>query len=267
MNPFQEFDPRERYFCSIGAAIIGAGALSAGASIWASQTAADAQRDASGNAIAAQRGMFNEAKAANQPFIDAGKGGIPQLQSWLDRSDPNSPLAQLLKLTTPGPDQNAALEATPGFQFSKEQGMKAVTSALAARGLGGPGGALAKGGANFAEGLAGNTWKDVVTALQNAFSSGGNSLQNLVNTGASSAQSLGGQAIGAGQGISNNIIGAGNASAGAATATGNAIGNFGNSVSSAVLLQKLLGNTTGQNNNAGLYGSNDFLGNLQQGAG
>lgn len=255
MNPFQEYDPREKAFCSIGAAIIGAGALGAGASIWSASTAADAQRDASGRAIDAQRGMFNEAKAANQPFIDAGKGGIPQLNSWLDRSDPNSPLAQLLRLTTPGADQNAALEQTPGFQFSREQGMKAVTSGLAARGLGGPGGALAKGGANFAEGLAGNTWKDVVTALQNSFSSGGNALQSLVNTGASSAQSLGGQAIQAGQGISNNIIGAGNATAGAATATGNAISGFGNSVSSAVLLQKLLGNQNNQNN-AGLYGPN-----------
>lgn len=238
----------------VAAAVVTAGVVGAGASIYSANKAADAQRDAASQATAAQLQMFNTAKGELQPFIDTGKATLPQLQAWNDRNDPNSPIAQLLKLVTPGPDQNAALEQTPGYQFSKEQGMKAVTSGLAARGLGGPGGALAKGGANFAEGLAGNTWQSVVNALLGSYQSGGNALQNIANTGAGSAGTLTGAATQTGGQIGSNMIGAGNASAGAAIGTGNAIGQGANSISSAVLLKQLLGGGGGAPASAaGLY--------------
>jgi hypothetical protein len=242
----QEFEPRTD--CHVGAAILGAGALGAGASIFGANKAANAQTAAANAAINAQQQMFNTSKQELQPFIDSGKATLPELQAFLNTSDPNSPLASLLKLTTPGADMTATLEQTPGFQFANTYGQKAVGNALAARGLAGPGGALAKGSANYAEGLAQTTWQNVVNALTNSVTTGANTLQNLTNTGAGAASSLAGNATTTGQGISSSLIGAGNAQAGAATAGANAIGGLGQSASSAVLLNQLLGGGGG-----GLY--------------
>ena len=237
----------------VAAAIVGAGVVGAGASIYGANKAADAQTNAANQATQAQLGMFNTAKDQLQPFIDTGKNTLPQLTAWNDSSNPNSPISQLLKLVTPGPDQNAALAQTPGYQFSLQQGQKAVTSGLAARGLAGPGGALAKGGANFAEGLAGNTWQSVVNALLGTYQGGGNALQNIANTGAGSAGTLTGAATQTGGQIGSNMIGAGNAQAGAAIGTANAIGSGANSVSSATLLSQLLNKNGVSPQQQGLY--------------
>lgn len=51
----------------------------------------------------------------------------------------------------------AELEATPGYQFAKSQGLQATQNSAAARGLGVSGAAL-KGAATFATGLADNTY-------------------------------------------------------------------------------------------------------------
>lgn len=237
----------------IETAILGSGVLGAGASIFGSSKAAKAQQEAANNAIAAQREMFDRAKAEVQPFINYGKGGIAPLNNWLDYSNDSSPLAQLLKLTTPGADMSSTLEQTPGYQFSLNQGLRAVDRGLAARGLAGPGGALAKGSADYAQGLAGTTWQNVVNALQNTFSSGANSLQNRVGTGASAAGSLAGNAVQTGQGIANNMIGAGNAEAGSYMNIANAVGGLGNSAVSASLLSRLLPQAGGGASGGGLY--------------
>lgn len=235
----------------VAAAVIGAGVVGAGASIYGANKAADAQTNAANSSIAAQQQMFGVAKDELQPFADFGKAGMPAVTAWNDSSNPNSPLNKLLALTMGnGTDMNAALESTPGYQSSKDQGMKAVTSGLAARGLAGPGGALAKGGANYAEGLAGTTWQSVVNALTNTYGAGAANLQGIVNTGANAAGNLAGGSIQTGQGISNSLIGAGNAQAGAAIGSANAIGSGANSVSSGLLLNKLLGGSSG-----GIYGT------------
>ncbi len=245
------FQPRGD--CCIAAAIIGAGALSAGASAFGASSAANAQTNASNNSIAAQRQMFDIAKGQEQPFIDAGKSAIPNLTNFTDPTQAGSPLAALLKLITPGPDQTSTLQQTPGYQFTQNMGQKAVNNALAARGLAGPGGALSRGSADYATGLASNTWQNVVNALLGGYQAGSTSLQNLVNTGAGAAGTLTGAATQTGAQIGQNMVGIGNAQGGAATAIGNAVGGFGNSISSAALLQKLLGG--GGGGSSGLYGN------------
>lgn len=148
---------------------------------------------------------------------------------------------------------SAALAQTPGYQFALNQGQRAVERGLAARGLAGPGGALAKGSADYAEGLAGTTWQNVVSALQNTFSSGAGALQNRVNTGAGAAQGLAGNAVQTGQGISNNLIGSGNAQAASYMNIANALGGFGNSITSAALLKNLFPGSRNDNQTGGLY--------------
>lgn len=235
----------------VATAIVGAGVLGAGASIYGANKAADAQTAAANASIAAQQQQFAQSKAALQPFIDFGQGQTGNAAAFSNTNDPNSALSKLLALTSGnGTSQNDALAKTPGYQFALQQGQKAVTSGLAARGLAGPGGALEKGSANFAEGLAGTTWQNVVNALQNTYSSGSGALQNMVNTGSGAAGALAGNSTATGQGISNSLIGAGNAQAGASIAGANAIGGLGGSLSTAALLSKFMGG-----NNGGLYGT------------
>jgi hypothetical protein len=134
---------------------------------------------------------------------------------------------------------SAVLEQTPGYQFSQKQGQKAVTNALAARGLGGSAGAVAKGVANYTQGLAGNTWDSVVRNLLSTFGAGTNALQGLVNTGVTAGSSLAGVGTNTANSISGALTGAGNAQAAGYNAIGGAVGGFGNSLTSAALINQL----------------------------
>lgn len=224
---FDLFNPPEPDgfgLCSIAAAIIGAGALTAGASIYGSQTGAAAQRDASGRAIASTEGMFGQAKNAAMPFIQAGQDMLPTLQ----------------KLLTPGAGQTQTLSQMPGFQFAQDWGQKAVRNLGSMRGLGGN---VLTAGADYATGKSMESFFPMIQ-----------SLQALVNSGAGAAGALGGNAMGAGKLMSDAYIGAGNATAGANVATGNAIGGFGNSLSSAAILQQLTGKNGMYAGESGYYG-------------
>lgn len=231
----------------VAAAVVGG----AGATYFSSKNAAEAQTNAANQATNTQLGMFNKTQQNLQPFIGAGANQLPQLAAWNDPNNTNSPLAALLKLIQPGADQSATLSQTPGYQFAQTQGLKAVNNALAARGLGGSGGPVAKGAAAFTTGLAQNTWQSQVDNLLKTYLGGGGQLQNLVNTGANAAAGLGNNAVQTGGQVGGNIIGAGNAQAGANIATGNAIGGVGNSISTAMLLRQLSGANGGT---GGIYG-------------
>jgi hypothetical protein len=97
----------------LATAVIGAGVIGAGASIYGANTAANAQTSAANAAISAQQQQFQQTKGIEQPFIDVGTSTAPQAQAFSDTTNPNSPLSQLLALTTPGANQNAALAQTP----------------------------------------------------------------------------------------------------------------------------------------------------------
>lgn len=235
-------------------AIIGAGALGAGAQIFGASKAADAQTQAAQAAIANQQQMYGQNKAQLQPFINAGAGQIGNQQALLDPNSAGGPLAALMKLTNPGADMSAELAQTPGYQFSLNQGLRASNNQLAARGLGGSGGAVAKGAANFAEGLAGNTWQSVVAALQNQFTSQAGAGQNLINSGQGAASALAGVGSNTANQISGSLTGQGNAQAAAANAIGAGVGSVAGQVPSALLLRQLLAKSgDGGNTFGGLY--------------
>lgn len=232
----------------VAAAIIGAGALSAGASVFGSSNAADAQRDAANASITNQNAMYDKNANMLSPFITAGSSQIGQQQQLLDPNNTSGPLNALMKLLMPGADQSATLEQTPGYQFANTQGLRSANNALAARGLGGSGGAVAKGAASFSSGLASQTWQSVVNSLQNLFSGQAGAGQNLINTGASSGNALAGIGSNVANANSTALIGAGNASAASSNAIGSAVGGLGNSAATAYLANKL-------GSGSGVYGS------------
>lgn len=232
-------------------AIIGSSLVGAGASIFGASKAADAQTNAANAAIANQRDMYGQNKDILAPFVKGGAGAIPGQEALLDPNDSSGPLAALMKLLMPGSDQSATLAQTPGYEFAFGQGQRANNNALAARGLGGSGGAVAKGATNFAAGTASQTWKDVVAALQNSFTSRAGAGQNLINSGEAAGGAIAGVGTNTANQISSSITGAGNASAAAANAIGTGVGGVAGSVPSAILLQQLLAKSGGGGGSSG----------------
>lgn len=182
----------------------------------------------------------------------SGRWGVPsaeEQQTWLggnslgdvltgaqQEANPlESPLLKPFSMT------QAELAATPGYQFALSQGLKAVRNALGARGLGSQSGALVKGAASFATGLADQTFNtqanNYYTGQQNAF----NRLLGLTQTGAGAAGQSGQLGVQSGSNIGNALIGAGQAQAGgtvgAANALAGGLGNIGNLVLTNQLLK------------------------------
>ena len=153
-------------------------------------------------AIDAQKGFYDQSKEELQPFITGGQGAYSTLNDLLGVGASGNANAM-----------QSALENIPGYQFTRDQGLKTVQSGYAARGLADSGGAL-KGSANFATGLANST-----------FGTYANALQNSATTGANAASALAGYGTSTGQSIGQNIIGAGNAQAAGYNAAGQAVAN------------------------------------------
>lgn len=230
---------------AIPAAIVGSAAIGAIASKSAADKAAKAQTSAANQATDTQMRMFETLQENLAPYREGGGEALDML------------LEKLPGLTTPIPfemmDQEA-LEQTPGYQFARKQGLKAVQNSAAARGLGVSGASL-KGAAEYATGLADQTF-------QNQFSNYQQLLQNkiaqqqatydrlmgLAGIGQNSAANVGSGAISTGQSIGENITGAANARAGAYLHGGNAIASGVNNAAGGLMANQFL-----NQNQGGLY--------------
>lgn len=203
----------------VGEAMIASAIIGGGASLFGASKAADVQTNAANQANATQMSIFQQAMANSNrlasPFIDAGKGTISSLQ----------------RLTTPGPDQTAALEQTPGYQFALSQGEKGVTNQATMSGLSGN---TLRAGAGFASGLASNTWSTVVDKLIAQMGIGANAATSVANNTMANSTAVGGQ-------LGANITGAGNARAGADIAGANAVSGATGNISNALMLNSLTG--------------------------
>lgn len=237
----------------VAAAVLGGGLISGISSIWGSSNAANAQKEAANAMIANTNKMYESNKGLAMPYINAGTDMLGGLQNWL-KTDSNNPLSTLIKLTTPGADMNSVLEGLPGYQFQLGQGNRAVQNALAARGLGGSAGAVAKGVANYTQGLAQSSWGNLVDKLQNVFGAGTNAMQGLVNTGANAVNSLTGAGAAATNSINSALGGIGNANANMYNSIGGAIGGMGNSLSSYMMMKSLMGGGGGGGGSGSIYG-------------
>lgn len=213
----------------VATAIIGAGALAAGATIYASSQASKAQTNAANTAAQTAQGFYNTTRGDLSDYQAAGQDATKKLQ---DANYYTDPIVM---------DQNA-LEATPGYQFTKTQGLKATQNAVAARGLGVSGAAL-KGAATFATGLADNTYKtqfDIANINQtNAY----NRLKGIIDTGESAAAKVGSAGTQLAPTITGAQIGAGNAQAAAYNMQGGAINSFANNVGGYAAYKGLYGNS------------------------
>ena len=129
----------------------------AGAALQAGNTNAIMQ------AIAMQQAQqrFSEAKGALTPYTDVGASTIGMLSKYLQgtgaqQAGVGGGGANLLSTFAP---TMAQLEATPGYQFAREQGLGAMTNSAAAKGLG-VSGNLVRGMGEYATGFASQTFND-----------------------------------------------------------------------------------------------------------
>lgn len=194
-------------------------------------------------------GAFGSMSASNT-MANYGQQALGQLNSILGpiiaqgKGIVNTALGPLSKLLTPGAGQGAELSQMPGFQFAQQWGQQAVKNLGTTMGLGGN---TLKAGADYATGLASNTYGTIVGQLQNLLQTG----TSLESSGAGALASGTTSALtGIGSAKASGILGATNAGAGAATGIGNA-GVIGQ------LLSKLNGSSPNNNSSAGIYGGGD----------
>jgi hypothetical protein len=252
-----------------GAAVIGGSIASAGIGAIASTSAAGAQADA---AKSAEQLQHQDAQAALQfqeqqwqtqqknlqPWMAAGKGALSELTS--ETSTPGKGLLTPWTDTFKAPTA-AEAQATPGYQFTLNQGELALQNSAAARG-GALSGGTAKDIANYGEGLASttyqNTFSNALTQYQQAFNSFQtnqsntyNRLAGIAGTGQTATTTAGQQGQAAANNVTNTLLTSGQQignsmqNAGAATASGyvgaaNAANSGISGISGYLQLQQLL---------------------------
>jgi hypothetical protein len=212
------------------AAIIGAGALGAGASIIGGSEAASAQEAASKAGIAAEQGMFNTAVSEDQPFINTGQAALSQISGLEGLNGGNSSTIQ------------STLQGLPGYQFALQQGLKSTQNSATERGLGVSGASL-KGAASYSTGLANQYYNNLLQGLQ-----------STANTGEASAASLTGAATTTGSNIAQQNTNAGQAAAAGILSGTAGVQSAANSVPSALITGQLLQNVQ-NGGTTGIYGA------------
>lgn len=217
------------------------------ANIFGASSAADAQKEAAEKAaaatleqqakgLAAQKDYFNIGADALKPIAGQGAGVYADL------------VKQLPDLTAPIVMDQAALEKTPGYQFTQKQGIRGVDLSSVARGMSG---AQAKAAAEFATNLANKTYLDQFNVANTNKTNAFNRLLQTATVGTDASKALAGNATAAGNAalgntatvgnsLGNYAVGAGNAEAAADLAIGKQTGNIFQGITGAVTGNRLL---------------------------
>jgi hypothetical protein len=248
----------------IGAAIGGAGILSAGASIYGSTQAANAQTNAANQANQTIQQQYQQNSQNLAPWMQNGTNSS-NLLSYLTGSGGSAPAGYSGAaggqgaLTAQFNPTQAQLESTPGYQFTLGQGLKSVQNSYAAKGLASSGAAL-KGAADYATGDANTTFNQQFQNYWNQNQSIYNMLSGQSGQGLSAAGALANAGTTAAGQQGQNTIGAGNAQAAMYNGIGSAIGGAANSLGTYGLLSNYMSNGTGAGGYAGQMGSTQYGG-------
>ena len=152
---------------AVAAATVGSAVIGAGASMMAGNKAAAAAKDAA----AQQMQMYQTTRGDLLPYNTTGQNALEGAYN-LAAGSPTGGGPNFVDLAynqyLPGKMTQAELEQTPGYQFTRAQGLKAVQGAAAARSLGVSGASL-KGAGDYATGLADKTYLDQFNVAQQRF--------------------------------------------------------------------------------------------------
>lgn len=201
----------------VAVAIGAAAVVGAGASVVSGNKAANAQTKAADQSIAEQQREYDQSRADLAPYRDAGGAALSKLSAAYGLGAPAATDA------TGAPAAYGGFETSPGYEFRRDEGLKAIDRGAAARGLLGSGAAV-KAEERFADNTASSEFGDWWNRLAGVAGVG----QAATNT-----------TVAAGQNTANNIssayTNAGNARASSYANTGAAINNGVNNIASAYL--------------------------------
>ena len=203
-------------------------AVTAGATIYASNKAASATKQATQTAVDAQQKAAADQAALSAPYRQLGESAIPQYQ-------------QLLGLT-PGADKNSimqTLQNLPGYEFTKTQGLEATKAQAASMGLGLSGNTL-KALDEYGSGLANQTYGQRVNELAGAVGQGQAAAAGQAANVGQAASNVGNIAIGQGTNMANI----------ATSQTAGVTGAFNNALNQYTLINTLKG-LTGRDSGGG----------------
>jgi hypothetical protein len=194
----------------IQAAILGAGALGA----FGANRAAKTQAQAAQQGIDAQQRMYEQTRADQEPYRQAGMTALNQL----------IPLATNYQKF--GMDQ---FQQDPGYQFRLNEGLKALDRQAAARGGLVSGNAM-KAASRYGQDYASNEYTNAFNRSLAERNAQLNPLQSLAGVGQSATNYVGNAAQNMGQAQNQSIQGIGNAQAsgyvGGANALTSALGSY-----------------------------------------
>lgn len=189
-----------------GTAIVG----STLASIGASQNAANAQERASQDAITAQQGMFNIQNENQRPYREAGYGALKEIQD--NMSTYNKPFTM------------ADFQADPGYQFTMDEGRKAIEASSATHSGLLSGNELANA-SKYAQNLSSTEFGNAYNRYQSNISNNFNRLSSVAGLGQTAVQGTNAAAQATGNAVGQNLVGIGNAQASGQVGSANAINN------------------------------------------
>lgn len=175
-----------------------------------------------GNLMAAlmQQQMYQQQQQNLAPFMKTGQNALGALAPLIGAQEGGNPLTSpLTSMFNPTMEQ---LAQTPGYQFTLDQGLRNVQNSFAAKGLGSSSNAL-RGAADYATGLASQTYQQ---QFQNYWNQNQNIYNMLAGLGNTGLQAATGAATSAGQfasGIGNALQGYGNAQGAGTLGANNAL--------------------------------------------
>lgn len=210
-------------------AIAGSAVLGAGSSLIGSSNAADAQREAAAASAAAQREGADKSIAAQREMFDIGRADLaPYREGGVTAQN------QLMTLLGIGGDTKGAdygkyakdfgmsdFTTDPGYQFRLEQGMRALNSSAAARGMG-MSGANIKGALEYGQNFGSNEYTNAFNRYNTNRAARLDPLFKLYTGGEAAASGSAAAASNLGTNLGNTYSNLGSNVAQAEVAAGNA---------------------------------------------
>jgi hypothetical protein len=154
---------------------VGATVISGAISLYGQNKAAKAQQKGADAATAEQARQFDQSRADQQPWLQAGQQALTQQQA-LNSGDFSS------------------FYQSPDYAFARDQGLQSLERGAAARG-GFMGGGADADRMNFASGLASQNYGNFYNRLAGMSNTGQGTATNLGNLGANYANNMGNLAI------------------------------------------------------------------------
>lgn len=211
-------------------AIVGAAVIGAGASIIAGNKAAKAQVTSANAAIANEKQQSDQTRADFAPWREAGGlalGGLTRAYG-LTGTGGGSPGAVGTEQGQPDTGAYGGFFASPGYQFRRDEGLKAIDRGAAASGRLGSG-ATIKAEQRYGDGLAASEYDAYTSRLAQLAGLGQSATAGTAAAGSTAAGN-----------ISSALIQSGNARASSYTNTASAINSGLNNVMSAYLMQGMM---------------------------